>query len=331
MRLIVNFFFRKKTSGFHSIEELFGGIISSMQGVEPNWLATPRKRISIYNLIANLYWGWNNKGAVNHVTGDINYLALVLGKATVITFHDIGSLLTGNSLVVWLKKLLWIKWPSRIASVLTVVSYQSAKELESIIPNQAHKIRVIYNAISPALKMIRQEKKTHCSIPQLLVVGTKSNKNLDKIILAVRTLSVRIFIIGKISSAQRQLLEENKISFTNEYDLSYTQVLKKYKESDLLCFPSIYEGFGMPIIEAQYLGIPVLTSNFGAMKEVAGNGAHLVDPYAVEDIRKGIIKIMGSLSYRNDLIKKGVQNSKRFSPEAIAKQYMTIYLQLEKN
>ena len=67
------------------------------------------------------------------------------------------------------------------------------------------------------------------------------------------------------------------------------------------------KGFGMPIIEAQATGRVVLSSNIGAMKEIAGIGAHLVDPYSVEDIRAGILKIISDTSYRTSLLSWGLQ------------------------
>lgn len=77
------------------------------------------------------------------------------------------------------------------------------------------------------------------------------------------------------------------------------------------------EFFGLPIIEAQYQGCPVLSSNCSSMPEVGGDAANYVDPYSIDEIRDGIMKIIEDTSYRNQLIKKGFENVKRFNPEVI--------------
>jgi len=90
-------------------------------------------------------------------------------------------------------------------------------------------------------------------------------------------------------------------------------------------FASTYEGFGMPIIEAQAIGRPVITSNIGAMKEVALDTACLVDPYDVESIKNGIQKLIRDEAYRDLMIKKGLKNVERFSLETISNQYIALY------
>ena len=77
-------------------------------------------------------------------------------------------------------------------------------------------------------------------------------------------------------------------------------------------FPSLYEGFGLPIIEAQAAGVPVITSNVSSMPEVGGNAAVLVDPYDIEAISKAMWD-MERQELRSDLIKKGFENIKRFN------------------
>jgi glycosyltransferase involved in cell wall biosynthesis len=93
----------------------------------------------------------------------------------------------------------------------------------------------------------------------------------------------------------------------------------------MVVFASLYEGFGLPILEAQAMGRPVITSNFGAMKEAAGEGALLVDPYSVEAIQEAILRITREPALREDLIAKGLRNVERFRAEAVARQYAGIY------
>ena len=93
-----------------------------------------------------------------------------------------------------------------------------------------------------------------------------------------------------------------------------------YSAADLFAFPTLYEGFGIPILEAQQCGTPVLTSNISAMPEVGGSAAFYVNPYDEAEITHGMEKLLVDQSVREDLIQKGYLNAKRFSWETSAKQ-----------
>jgi glycosyltransferase involved in cell wall biosynthesis len=93
----------------------------------------------------------------------------------------------------------------------------------------------------------------------------------------------------------------------------------------MVLFASTYEGFGLPIIEAQATGRPVVTSRVTAMPEVAGDGACLVDPYDVASIRSGVLRVLGDRGYRDSLVHRGFENVRRFEPGRIAAQYARLY------
>jgi len=324
--LQVNFFFRRYKESFNSIEEVFKGIIEEVSKTEQvARLEVPEKSALPWPIWKNTNFARKNQGAVNHITGDVHYLALGLGKNTVLTIHDIGSGLNGN----WLKQQyfreFWLKRPANNVGRITVISETSKKEVEKQIPFAKEKISVIHNPFRKELLSYADRKKYHSSAFQILLVGTKPNKNLVRILQAVHGLDAKFFILGKLAPAQRSALQKHKLDFKEYFNLPYEEVIQLYLKSSLLCFPSTYEGFGMPIIEAQVLGVPVITSNFGAMKEVAADSACLVDPYSVESIREGIIRIMNDETYRNELIRRGKENVGRFEPQKIAQQYMQVY------
>jgi len=103
-----------------------------------------------------------------------------------------------------------------------------------------------------------------------------------------------------------------------------------YQLSQLFLFPSLREGFGIPIIEAMACGVPVITSNTSSMPEVAGDAAHIIDPTKSEDICKGIMKIISDENYKNGLIQRGLIRSKQFSWKGMASQVLEQYNQLYK-
>ena len=107
--------------------------------------------------------------------------------------------------------------------------------------------------------------------------------------------------------------------------LKDNELVEAYRRCDMVVFASLYEGFGLPILEAQAMGRPVITSNFGAMKEAAGDGALLVDPYSVEAIRDAVLRVKREPALREELIAKGRANVERFRAGVVAERYAEIY------
>jgi len=144
----------------------------------------------------------------------------------------------------------------------------------------------------------------------------------------LKGVTCKLSIVGVLTDQQKIELEENNIDYSNVVNISNEELKQQYEDSDMLAFVSTYEGFGMPIVEAQIVGRPVITSNLLSMPEVAGNAALLIDPFNVEEIRSGVMKIISDVAYRNDLIEKGRNNAIRFSVETITNEYAELYRQI---
>ena len=105
-------------------------------------------------------------------------------------------------------------------------------------------------------------------------------------------------------------------------------MVKEYLDSDLLVFASTYEGFGLPIVEAQAIGLPVITSNIAPMTEVAGNAALFVDPYEEKEIRAAMEQILRSPDLARRLTDQGRRNAERYDAQMVADRYKDLYRRL---
>ncbi len=120
-------------------------------------------------------------------------------------------------------------------------------------------------------------------------------------------------------------LKENEINFTNTFDLGDKEIRQEYENADIVAFCSTMEGFGLPIIEAQAMGKPVITSNIEPMIGTSGGAAVLVDPLDIASIREGMKAMIADHDLRADLIERGQANAARFSADKVAAQYEQLY------
>ncbi|MDH7463691.1 glycosyltransferase family 1 protein [Chitinophagaceae bacterium 26-R-25] len=328
----VNFFSRKKNPDFFSIEQLFETIAGNINanekkyGVRVNYQNVPFFA-GVTNIFKNISYVRRNQGAVNHITGDINYTIIGCNKKNrnILTIHDCRQIAKFSkfSIKYWIFRLLWFDLPVKKADVVTVISEKTKQELKQLIGHSQSKIKVIDNFIDPRFTF--NEKTFNQLQPSLLFIGSTENKNLDRVLEAVKDIHCKLEIIGKPTDTQEAFIKSNKINVNIMHRVSFETVLEKYRQCDILVYPSTYEGFGLPIIEANATGRVVLTSNISPMNEVAGDAAVLVDPYNVEDIKSGIEKIIEDAELRNTLISNGLRNAKRYQIDEIVKRYLDVY------
>lgn len=317
---------RKSNIGNFSIENIFEGVRKSLSSKANIRLEiSPLLSTGIKNRLFNLYHANKVQGDVNHITGDIHYIILALSrKKTILTIHDLAFLdHEKNKLKKWLLHIFWLWLPVKYAKKVTVISEATRNDVFRYMSADPEKIVVIPDFIDA--RYHRHDKAFEQDKPLIMHIGTKNNKNLYRLIEALEGLNCRLLIVGILNDAYVQALNKHRIDYENVYNLSLEQVIECYKRADILAFVSTLEGFGMPIIEAQTVGRAVLTSNVSSMPEVAGEGACLVDPFDVADIRRGLEKIIYDHAYREDLIAKGFENIKRFEIDRIAQMYLDLY------
>lgn len=323
----VTYFQRLPVGSQISIERLFDGVrrnLSSAAEVMVYVCAHPSRGFlpRIKNLLAVRRFAGHG---IYHVTGDVHYLALALpGKRTVLTIHDCAVLhrLRGWRRFVVLK--LWFEWPIRFSAVTTVISFATRDDLFTWISAKLHgRIRVIPNCVGD--EFVSDPKLFNKKRPVFLQVGTGWNKNLERVVEALRGVECCLEIVGSLSERQLILLESAGIDFRALGRVSDGELIEAYRRCDVLIFVSLFEGFGLPVIEAQATGRPVITSKLGALIEVAGEGAFFVDPESNESIRCAIFEVIENEEERKLRVEAGYLNVQRFKGRNVAAQYEEIY------
>ena len=322
-------FIERKSQGFFSLEKVFRQIERKLppERFETSFQQAPFHS-SVTGIFKNLLSFTPREADIYHVTGDINYLALILPpEKTVLTIHDLSILNYRKGLRRWILRKLLFELPARRSRYLTAISQATKDELVRQTGCEPEKIRLIENPLDESLK--RAEKPGFNSdCPNILQVGTLPYKNVPNLIQAITGLKCTLTIVGDLDSDTRKLLHEADISYRNESALGSEAMSEKYREADIVTFCSVFEGFGLPIIEAQAMRTPVITSDIEPMKSVAGDGALLVDPRDPADIRAAIDSLIADASLRADLVQRGARNVKRFDPTVITESYIELYTEV---
>ncbi len=321
----INYLFRHPSPVFHSIEEQFFAMQKELpKGIEYKNIFAKKHSKGLFKRLFITFQLAFNQGDINHITGDIHFVTLFLKKKkTILTVHDINSVLKGNGLKYKILRFFWFIMPFARVKYITVISDFTKKQILDEFKVNPKKIIVIPDCVSPEIKF--SEKKFNKEKPNILQIGTKPNKNLPNLITALEDISCQLTIIGKLTKEQIQLLQKCNIDYENKYNLDYSEIIDAYKKADIVTFVSTYEGFGVPILEAQATGRVVITSNFSPMKDVAGAGALLVNPQSVESIRKGIMRIISNEELRNKITGAGQKNVRKYSAKNVAVKYAELY------
>ncbi|MEO8403099.1 MAG: glycosyltransferase family 1 protein [Chitinophagaceae bacterium] len=320
----VTFVNRKPLNGYFSIENVFKALIPSFPvDINIDNFYVKSSRAYPLGIFKNLFYR-AKKADIYHVTGDIHYAVFSYPRnKTVLTIHDCRFMMSKSLLKRFLMKWIWLKLPVKKAKFVTVISEKSKRDVVKYTGCNPKKIAVIPDPLAPHFKYTR--KVFNSERPRILQVGTAFNKNLHRVIEALGGISCEFTILGRLSEADINYLKKFKIIYRNRWDLSDEDIASEYRNSDIVVFASVFEGFGLPIIEAQASGRIVVTSNISPLIEVSGGLASFVNPFDVNSIKEGILEMINNSEKRNRLIESGLENAKRYNPTIIARSYYEIY------
>lgn len=264
---------------------------------------------------------------------------------SVVTIHDLGYHTFPRAHSLFQRVYLpWsTRWSARMASHLIAVSQATATDLQIYYNTAAQKITVIHEAASwPQAAWAAQVVRTRYALPAsyALYVGTlQPRKNLVRLLHAYhqltqqQTLTWDLVVAGAggwESAKLRQFIADLHLG-DRVHCLGYVAdeaLSALYYGARFFCFPSLFEGFGLPVLEAQLHGVPVMTANNSALPEIAGDAALLVDPTDVDAIANAMLQLSQDEPLRQRLIAAGYENVKRFSWEKAARETLAVLEQV---
>lgn len=326
----VRFFFRKPGLNY-SIERVFDAIVQAQEIInKSDKLCVKFHRASLIHMLFNIFFVYANRiQGVNHVTGDIHYVVFALKRSnTVLTIHDMCSYHSSKGLRRFLIWLIWFYLPCKWVKNITCISEKTKQELVMYAKCSAKKITVIHNPVYD--NFIYHAKDFNVLYPRILHIGTRHNKNIERVINSLKGINCHLRIVGVLTDVQMSLLNKNNVDYSFVCDLTDNEILIEYINSDIISFPSLYEGFGMPVIEGQAIGRAVLSSNIEPINEISCcKCALLVNPLSTEEIKAGFKKIIDNSDLRESLIRQGLINVNRFRLNKVVGDYLLIYNKLK--
>lgn len=270
-------------------------------------------------------------------------------KDFVVTIHDLTMLLfpSEGAQKSYLRRIAFRKVFNNAVNAsnkIISISNSTKRDLENYLHASPKKIEVVYEGIDKNYQPLKSQSKIerfkakyNIGKPYILFVSQwRPHKGLPELIRAFEILKEKYFLehklvlVGKsdksfpnvISAVDKCKYSKDIIrpGFVVEEDLPYF-----YAASDVFVFPSHYEGFGLPPLEAMSSGVPVAASNVSSIPEILGKAAVYFDPYKPEDIAKQIFRIVSDDKFKKQLIKDGITQAKKYSWHKMAQETLAVY------
>ncbi len=278
------------------------------------------------------------------LSNEIPYGIEATGIKTIVTIHDLIFIRYPNLFNAFDRYIYFKKFKSACerANKIIAVSQQTKKDIIKFFNISEEKITVIYQGCNNIFqKEIAIEKQNlvaeKYNLPNkfLLYVGTiEERKNLLSLLKAIKKIpKQKLVVVGNGKNYKKKCLKyiqvnnlEKNILFIN--NLSLNEIRAIYAKAEIMIYPSIFEGFGIPILEALFSKVPVITSKDGCFSEAGGPHTSYINPLSSEDIKNAILKIQSSNEIKNKMTSKGYAYAQNFTDEKIAFNLMNLYKSL---
>ena len=282
----------------------------------------------------------SSQGDIVHLPNqDFARYALFLKNPFIVTVHDLIRSCFPFSRDRVTERIL-LKLDRRYikrASHIIAVSYSTRNDLIKYLKIPDDRISVVYNGVDR--NIFKPYEVKLLDKPYILYVGAeRPRKNLGRLFEAFAKLKgefpelklVKIGTPGRSEKFRSEVMRQlESLGITRDTifvgHVSGLELAHYYSSATLLAYPSLYEGFGLPPLEAMACGCPVVTSNTSSLPEVVGEAGIMVDPYDTDSLAQAMRQVLTDAKLRDDMIRKGLEQSKRFSWERAAKETMKVY------
>jgi glycosyltransferase involved in cell wall biosynthesis len=284
----------------------------------------------------------------------LNAVPLLLPNPYVVTIHDMSSLLFGSPVAGWRESFRLFRFRRGLvrAARVIVVSDATRRDVENLLGIPKSRVRLVYSAPDPEFINAKVDhggpetrrilERYQINHPFILYAGRiRPHKNIPRLVEAFAVLrgelenhpeyhDLRLIIIGdeiskhpEVRRAVIQTRMEQAVRFLGFVPFETLKVF--YAAARAFVFPSLYEGFGLPPLEAMATGTPVVTTSVSSLPEVVGDAAMIVNPENVFDVARGIREVLLDESVRSRLIEQGYAQLKYFSWRRTAEQVLDVY------
>jgi glycosyltransferase involved in cell wall biosynthesis len=258
-------------------------------------------------------------------------------KKQIITIFDLSFLINPE----WFSKTFYYYYRFLIPKIakkslkIITISEFSKKEIIRLLHIPEQKIKVIHGGVDTKFKKKVSVKELFKNRPKnyiLSVLSLEPRKNINNLILAFKKIGlhdIQLILVGSrsnvfASNELKDFIHSQKNIIFSGY-IPDDELIRLYSEAKLFVYPSYYEGFGLPPLEAMACGCPVVVSNVASLPEVCGDAAQYVDPDNIEGIAEGIHKVLTDEPLRQSMMEKGLERAKLFSWEKSAKEHIKVF------
>jgi len=258
-------------------------------------------------------------------------LPFVKNKKIVTTFHDINFSRFPSKGFFWKNIVKQQQTIIDKADKVIAVSHSTRADMLNTFSIDESKIVVIHHGVDKEKKELKKERIIEQ--PYILYVGLRKDfKNFNNFakafsIVCKKNKNIELICTGKdFNKGEQAFLEENNILSKAKVIAASEQIMAMlYRDAEMFVYPSIFEGFGMPILEAMVYSCPVVLSNSSCFPEIAQDAGIYFDPYNPEDIADKILLVLEDSNLRNKIIKLGQERLAHFSWEKCAVEHMNVY------